>query len=255
MIKSLRPGLGDLSRHIVGDLHHVAFAAGFATICGLIAAGFGRDPDLSELGWIFFCVMGILFHHASLQEQYRDQIAIERHPASTAIDLRSVGDHIRGEWIRIGTKTLFLCSGGIALYMLPRDDPTLDTLRLTSVTAQMFGVFLLDIDAILDRVSRRRLVTMIKLEIQSRPLGLPSSVRLERAVEAAREMYHLVSNELASAVGTIELIHYSGITPEGIDLDKQITDLIEIGDRVKALHATIRSLAPEAGGPSRTSEG
>lgn len=249
---SVRPALGDLKRHIIGDLHHVVMAAGFATVCGLVATALGRDPDLSELGWIFFCVMGILFHRASLIEQYRDRAAIERHPSSTEADLRSVGDHIRGEWIRIATKSFFLFSGGVALYMLPRADPTLDTLRLASVTAQMFGVFLLDIDAILDRVSRRKLVALIKIEIQSRPLGLPTDVRLERAITAAREMFHLVNNELSIALGTIEAVSLSGITVDTVDLAESIKRLDEIGSEVRSLHATIRSLSPSAGGPSKT---
>lgn len=251
MIRGGIEGFRQLRRHLVGDLHHVIIAAGVSTALWLIAYAFGRDPDIAEAGWVFFCVMGILFHRSNLWEVYRDREAVRRHPSSNEIDMSNLGDHIRGEWLRIVTKTLFLIAGFIALYMLPRINEFLDMLRTVSVMSIMAGLACLDIDAILDKISRRHLVSLIIADINARPLGLSTAERLTRAITIARDMFHDMNAQQAIIVAVMEHIQLTGSLPEGVEIGDVIVDLERIGSAIREAHALIKSYDPAAGGQSR----
>jgi hypothetical protein len=230
---------------------HVVVSAGVAAISWLVFEALGRDPDVIESGWVFFCVLGILVHRENLSETYRDRAAVMNHPSSNEADLRNLGNHIRGEWLRIATKLLFMVSGFVSLYFMPRVNETLEIIRSVSVISLMTGVAILDIDAILDKVARRELVRMVIAEINARPLGLSTEERLERAIKAARDMYHDDVGEWAIVVGALEHIRYTGETLEGLDVPTLLQHIEDHLSALRDIHALIRSYEPAAGGPSR----
>lgn len=243
------------------DAHHVVISAGVASVAWLIAYTYGRDPDFVEAAWVFFCMMGILFHRENLSETYHDQRAVRNHPSSNEADLRNIGDHIRGEWLRILTKSFFLVSGFVSLYFQPRINETLDAIRIVSVMCLVIGVCLLDIDAVLDKVARRHLVSLIIQEINARPLGLSAEERLERAIEVGRDMYHDINNELAVIVPVLECLQMTGRIPVGLDVGEIIRSIDKFQSDLREARALLRSFDPLAGGPTRgaadsnTSEG
>lgn len=238
-------------REVFWHSHQMIVALIVAGISWIVFSMLGRDPDLLESGWVFFCVMGILVHRENLSETYRDRSAVMRHPSSNEADLHNLGEHIRGEWLRIATKMLFLVSGFVSLYFLPRVNETLEMIRSVSIICLMTGVALLDIDAVLDKLARRELVRLVIQEINARPLGLSTDERLERAIVSARQMIHDDLDQWAVVVGALDHMRHTGQLPDGLDvgtlldrIDTHLSDLREI-------HALIRSYNPSAGGPPR----
>ena len=240
-----------LLREAFWNAHHLLIAAGIACVSWLAFYTFGRDPDITEAGWVFFCVIGILFHRENLSETYRDRESVRRHPSSNAADLRNLGDHIRGEWLRIATKTLFLGSGMISLYFLPRANETTEMIRGLSVIFLMTGVALLDIDAVLDKLARRELVRMVIQEINARPLGLPVDQRLILAIKAGRDLFHDEMGAWGIVIPVLEMIQRGERLPEGMTVASVIDQIEAHISNQGAIHADIRSYDPSAGGPPK----
>lgn len=223
------------------NAYHLIISAGVATLAWLIAYAYGNDPDIVEAAWVFFCAMGIMFHAENLSETYHDQRAVMKHPSSTEADRRNVGDHIRGEWMRITVKTLFIVSGFVSLYFPPRIGDFNDALRLISLCCLMGGVCILDLDAVLDKITRRQLIDLILKEINERPYGLTAEDRLRQAIEAARDMFHDMNGELAIIVPLLEAMQRDGIAIDGFSIGEMIGSLDAMQSEIRAAHAVIRS--------------
>lgn len=237
------------------DVRQIAIALGISVVLWAVAEVAGRNPDIAEAGWIFFCAMGVLLHRDNLTEVYADRQAVMAHPSSNDADLRNIGDHIRGEWIRIATKSLFMIAGAVSLYFPPRINETMEAFRIVSLFALMLGVALLDTDAVLDKIGRRRLVVMLIAEMDARPLGLSAEERLARAVETARDTFHGTNEELQRIVGFLEIVRASGCSlPEGADVAEAIAVIDRLAAQIKVAHALVRQFDPKAGGPSRATQ-
>lgn len=237
-----------VGQYALHDIHHVMFAMALSIAFGLTAWGFGREPDAIEVLWVFACIIGILFHWETLAEIHRDRAAVMRHPSSTDVDIRNLGDHIRSERLRITAKSLFLYAGGISLYFLPRNSEAVDWLRLTSVAALAGAVIVLDIDAITDRISRRRLVVLIKQEIEARPFGLSTEARLDQAIIILRDLYHAARNLSALAIGADEKALVTGTVDIAADISERLRAYDRLTLDIRDLHDKARALDPKAGG-------
>lgn len=233
-----RHGLWLAIRQLFGDVRDTLISGGIAGVMWLAADRLDRTPSAVTVGWVFFCLTGILFHWSNLTEVYADRRAVVSHPSSNDIDEHSLGDAIRGEWLRIATKTLFLFAGAVALFRVEGFGPFV-------IACLMIGVFCLDIDAALDRISRRRLMALIVAEIDDRPLGLTTEERLDRAIDTARTMFHDMNGEVSMILPVLASIQQTGRPPEGVDIGPIVDRIEELSADLKEAHSLIRSFAPE----------
>lgn len=243
-----------LLRATFTNFHYVIVSACVTSIAWLAAYAAGFDPDIAEAAWVFFCMMGILLHRENLVEAYSNLRAVEQHPASNEADLRNIADTVRGEWLRIATKALFILAGLIALLVPPRVNEITEWWQNVLAVLLMLGVALLDIDAVLDKISRRALTNLLIQEINARPLGLSSEDRLGMSIETARQMYHDTCEAFAIVVPVLEAIQRTGQTPLDMDVGQILGHIDGFLSDLRSEHATLRSFDPAAGGPPKSTQ-
>jgi hypothetical protein len=246
--------LWDIVRQSIGHAHNILIPIVVTVLAWGIADRAGKDPDITEALWVFFCILGIVFHGGNLSEARKDRHAVSDHPSSNAADVANLDAQIRREILRIVTKSLFLVSGVISLYFPPRFNDTAEVIRVVSIACLMCGVAILDMDAILDKLARRELVRLLILEINSRPSGLSAEVRLERTIETMRDLYHEVINGISPIPALLDEIEATGCLPDDIKVEPMVKRIDLMLDRLRQMYALMRSYDPDAGGPSRTTQ-
>lgn len=165
------------------DGRHFLHAALFGVLATLVMQQFGREVELPELLWLVMAFAGVLYHIDTLREVRRDLAVLADLEHIDPLDVEAAGNHVRREGMRIAAKLFFTVAGLVSMWLPGRNSDTLDALRLVVLGSLVAAVLLLDMDAVLDRRSRRRQVQLAH-ESQAR--------REARAMTAARaEVEHV----------------------------------------------------------------
>jgi signal transduction histidine kinase len=239
------------------DVPAIMAAFSFAVVMTLVAAADGRYPDIQEGARLFFSTAGLLFHLASRHEITAARSALLQLPPVDPADLEAVDNMIRREYIRIAVKSIFIVATLAAMAIPPQETPSLEVARLVGAYALLVILVLLDLDAVLDRTSRRRQVqliaenreTRLRVRLERERALEPSILAKNRALsEVGRDLAHQINNDLAVVVGAVDLLHGDGETDESEAeyLEAAALKLADATEHMKQLHDLVKSLAEVA---------
>jgi hypothetical protein len=238
---------------IFQDVPAVLVSLAFAVLMTAIAAANGREPDFQEGARLFFAVAGLLFHLASRKEAVAARTALLRLPQVDTADLEAIDNMVRREHVRLVVKTVFVIVTLAAMAVPPQDTQTFEIARLIGGYSLLVILILLDLDAVLDRTSRRRQVQLIRENMQVRARLRAERLEAQRPAYVARNVelsktgrgyVHDINNDLAVVVGLVDTLTATGEIPEDerIDLAEASAKLDSATECLRKLQALVRSI-------------
>lgn len=241
-------------RQFMLDVPNLAVSVLAASVMWTLATTLGLEPDGPETIWFGLCAAGAWYHWGGLRELHVDLLSIQQWPDHDGVDLETIDNSIRRERVRLSAKSVFGTAGLIMMFVPPRVVESIDFIQQVVITLLIFAVLALDVDAVLDRRSRRRQLELIKAGIarrQERRRQLEAMFRpmfeaLANATsEKGRVLAHDINGKLSMIVGTVEVLKGS----PRLDLEEQamvatMDDIIdEVCAQVAELHQMVRDLA------------
>lgn len=241
-------------RQWVTDVPNIAISILAASVVALVASALGREPDWPESIWFGLCAAGSYYHWSGLRELYRDHEAVLSWPEHDGIDLETIDNSIRRERTRLTAKVVFGAAGFIMMFVPPRVVESVDFIQQIVIVLLIFAVLALDVDAVMDRRSRRRQLDLIKASIARRQarreqlevMFAPIFEALANETsERGRVLAHNINGKLSMVVGTVEILKGSSRLDDDeraliLGLDETV---IEICEEVAKLHELVRDLA------------
>lgn len=241
-------------RQFALDIPNILISIIAALVAWLVADALGREPDGPETIWFGLCAAGFYYHWAGLRELNRDKDAIRDWPEHDLADLVTIDSSIRRERARLTAKTIFGTAGLIAIFLPPRVVLQYDALTQLIIVLLIVAVVALDLDAIMDRLARRRQMALIKVSIEKRRkrrqvlesqfLPIFEAVANETS-ERGRILAHDIRGKMSLIVGAVEILKLSPhLNPEEqamvISIDETVDEALEL---IINLHNLVRDLA------------
>jgi signal transduction histidine kinase len=241
-------------RQFMLDIPNIAVSVLAASVAWTLASTLDRGPDWPETIWFGLCSAGAWYHWGGLRELRVDLLAIMQWPDHDGVDLETIDNSIRRERIRFTAKSVFGIAGLIMMFVPPRVVEEVDLVQQVVIVLLIFAVLALDVDAVLDRRSRRRQLALIHAGIERRrdrrraleAMFQPLFETMANATsEKGRVLAHDINTKLSMVVGTVEILKGS------IRLDDEERALVlgmdetveEICEQVAELHELVRDLA------------
>lgn len=241
-------------RQFMLDVPNIAVSVLAASVAWILATSIGREPDWPETIWFGLCTAGAWYHWGGLRELHVDLLSIKQWPDHDGVDLEAIDNSIRRERIRFTAKSVFGSAGLIMMFVPPRVVESIDNIQQVVIVLLIFAVLALDVDAVLDRRSRRRQLELIKAGIEKRrerrrvleQMFQPIFEAMANATsEKGRTLAHEINGKLSMVVGTMEVLKGSTrLSEEEMTLVTTMDDIIdEICLQVGELHQLVRDLA------------
>jgi hypothetical protein len=241
-------------RQFALDVPNILVSIIAALTVWLIADVMGKEPDGPETIWFGLCAAGFYYHIVGLRELMRDRAALLDWPEHDATDMEVVEGSIRREQARLIAKGVFGLAGLISIFLPPRIIPQYDALTQLVIILMIVAVVALDIDAIMDRLARRRQLALIKVSIEKRRkrrqvLEAQFAPLFEAVATATSErgrmLAHNIRGKMSLIVGTVEILKVSPrLNPEEMALVQSIDEAVdEAMMDIVALHELVRDLA------------
>jgi hypothetical protein len=244
-------------RQFMLDVPNMLITFVTATVMYVVTSVLGFQPSWPETIWFGLCAAGAYYHWIGVHELLRDRAALVVWPEHDGVDLETVDNALRREKVRFMAKTSFGAAGFVMMWVPPRVAAETDLIQQVVIVLLICAVIALDVDAVLDRRSRRRQLVLIRQSIERRRVRrrqLEDAFRpLFEAVasqtsEEGRKLAHDINGKLSTLVGVIEILKGS----PRLDADEQIMvsdmdgTIEEVCVQVAELHTLVRDLAQQA---------
>jgi hypothetical protein len=236
------------------DLPNALTGISFACLAWVVTQVLGLAVDWPVIAWLGICGTGLYYHFYGLRELIGDLEAILKWPDHDDIDTEVLSNQIRREQSRLVTKSLFLVAGVVMLFTPPRFIIQYKEAEQLIVILLICGVIALDIDAVMDRRSRRRQITLIKESIKRRQARralleqrfLPVlEAAANQASTAGRKLVHDINGKLSFIVGVVDILKNSkNLSDEEVGLLTSMDGVIdEVIASIGELQELVRHLA------------
>jgi hypothetical protein len=234
------------------DVPNILISIVCALIAWTVADSLGKSPNLPETVWFGLTSAGIYYHWSGLIEILKDREALLQWPEHDGVDLETIDNATQRERSRLVAKGVFASAGLISMLLPPRIQEY-DVFTQFIVVLLILGVVALDINAILDRVSRRKQIELIKLNIEKRKirrryleerfLPLFEIVATKTSIRG-RRLAHDIYGKLSIVVGCADILKDSPrLDTEERAMVLALDDAIsEIVSEVGELHQLVRDL-------------